>query len=97
MRVEIYSKPDCSLCDEAKRLLLALQRQIPFELLERNIEDDIQLFERYRYDIPVVFIDGQKAFKHRLDPDRARERLLRGGGTLVAPNLPAVSKKIPKL
>lgn len=97
MRVEIYSKPDCSLCAEAKRVLLALQHQIPFELLERNIEDDIQLFERYRYDIPVVFIDGQRAFKHRLDPDRARERLLRRSGASVAPSLPAVSKKMPKL
>lgn len=77
MRVEIYSKPDCSLCDEAKKVLLALQQRVPFELVEVNVEEDPQLFQRYRYDIPVVFIDGQKAFKHRLSPGETELRLLR--------------------
>ena len=37
MRVEIYSKPDCGLCEEAKRALRAVQQRVPFELVEVNI------------------------------------------------------------
>ncbi len=77
MLVEIYSKADCSLCDEAKAVLLRVKKRVPFELREIDIESDPALFERYRYDIPVVFVDGHKAFKHRLDEKALLERLRR--------------------
>ncbi len=84
MRVEIYSKPDCSLCHEAKQVLEEVRAHLDFELIEVNIESDPVLYERYRYDIPVVFVDGQKAFKHRLDRSAVEHRLRRAG-TSVAP------------
>ncbi len=77
MRIEIYSKSDCSLCDQAKAVLLEVRSRVPFELVEIDIERDPLLFERFRYDIPVVFIDGKKAFKHRLDPRVLEARLRR--------------------
>jgi len=75
MTVEIYSKPGCHLCDEAKAVILAVRRRISFELVEIDIERDPALFERYRYDIPVVFVDGHKAFKHRLTAEALERRL----------------------
>jgi glutaredoxin len=77
MKVEIYSKADCSLCDDAKAILEEVRLRVPFELVEIDIEKDASAFERYRYDIPVVFIDGQKAFKHRLDARLVEQRLRR--------------------
>jgi glutaredoxin len=77
MKVEIYSKADCSLCEDAKKSLLQVQRRVPFQLVEVDIEEDATLLEEYRYDIPVVFINGQKAFKHRIDPEVLERRLLR--------------------
>jgi glutaredoxin len=84
MKIEIYSKADCSLCDEAKQALLQVQQRIPFELVEVDIEKDPALFERFRYDIPVVFINGQKSFKHRIDARQLESRLIRERGTGVA-------------
>ena len=84
MHIEIYSKPDCHLCDEAKAVLRTAQRRIPFTLAEIDIQSDPALFERYRYDIPVVFIDGHKAFKHRIDPKRLEQRLRREAGAPIA-------------
>ncbi len=75
MRVEIYSKPDCSLCEEAKRVLKQVQSRIPFQLIEINIEGDSTLFEAFRYEIPVIFIDGRKAFKHRVGEEELERRL----------------------
>ncbi len=84
MRVEIYSKADCPLCDEAKAVLLEVRERVPFELVEVDIEADPSLFARYRYDIPVVFIEGRKAFKHHLTAKDVEKRLLRPHGTSVA-------------
>jgi glutaredoxin len=77
MLVEIYSKPDCPLCDEAKAVVCAARARFSFELVERNIEDDAELFARFRYDIPVVFVNGRKAFKHHVDPRALDDRLRR--------------------
>jgi glutaredoxin len=82
MIIEIYSKDDCSLCDEAKHVLEQVRNRVPpFELRMVDITKDPVLFARYQYDIPVVFIDGQKAFKHRLDPSEVERRLQRKRGT----------------
>jgi len=77
MKVEIYSKPECPLCDEAKAVVMEVRGRVAFEYAEVNIERDPVLFARYRYDIPVVFIDGHKAFKHRVEAAALEARLLR--------------------
>ena len=58
MRVVLYSKPDCGLCDELKQELLEIQDELQFELSERNILEDEEIFARYRYLIPVLDIEG---------------------------------------
>ncbi len=66
--VEILSKPDCHLCHEAKTLLQELQASHSFSLNEVDITTRADLLELYREEIPVVFINGRKAFKYRVDP-----------------------------
>lgn len=77
IRVEIYSKKDCHLCDDAKAVLARVQARTPFELVEVDIEADPRLFEQFQYDIPVIFVDGHKAFKHRVDEADFARRLER--------------------
>ncbi len=96
MRIEIYSKPDCSLCEKAKQIILQVQKRIPFELTEVNIEEDRTLFEKFQYDIPVIFIDGRKAFKHRLGEEELESRVRRTLGTSVTPMRDEVGNKVPK-
>jgi glutaredoxin len=73
--ITLYTKPDCHLCHEAERALRALQQEIPFELVLTDITQDPQLFERYRYDIPVVTADGVELCRHRVDGDEVRRAL----------------------
>ena len=96
MRIDIYSKPDCSLCEKAKLIILQVQKRIPFEIREVNIEEDRTLFEKFQYDIPVIFIDGRKAFKHRVRAEELEGRLRRALGTSVAPMRDEVGNKVPK-
>lgn len=77
IKVEIYSKPDCHLCDEAKSVLLKAQKDFPFDLIEVDITTDQTMFEEYKEQIPVVFIDGRKAFKFRVDEKELRKKLAR--------------------
>lgn len=46
-----------------------------YTLEEINIESDVELLRRYRYDIPVVTINDEEAFKHKLTADEFRQRL----------------------
>jgi glutaredoxin len=55
------------LCDEVKATLDSLRHKTDFELQVVNIDDDADLRELYTDEVPVVAIDGRKAFKYRLD------------------------------
>ena len=46
-----------------------------YSLEEINIESDAVLFARYRFEIPVLWINGVEAFKHRLRADDFRAQV----------------------
>jgi hypothetical protein len=54
-----------------------VSREGEFTLQEVNIESDPELFARYRYDIPVISINGVETFMHHVDPAEFRKKLLR--------------------
>jgi glutaredoxin len=67
IRIEIYTRPGCHLCDKAKEVIERVGRRIPFALSVINIEKDPNLEKLYGEQIPVVFINGNKAFKYHVD------------------------------
>ena len=67
LQIDIYSRPGCHLCDEAKDVVERVQRRFPFDVRIINIEEDPQLERAYGTEIPVVFINGNKAFKYHVD------------------------------
>ena len=76
--VTIYSRPGCHLCDDAKAAILSAGCSDLFTLEEVNIESDEELLKKYKYDIPVVAIDGVEAFIHRVDPREFKTRVTGG-------------------
>ncbi len=78
--VTFYTRPGCHLCDEAKANLLGAGCNDEFTLEEINIDLDPALRDRYGYDIPVIFINGIKAFKHRVDGREFKRKLRRLSG-----------------
>ena len=79
-RVILYTKPDCHLCEKAKVAIQAANCSELYTLEEINIESDAALFDRYRYDIPVIVINGVEAFRHRLAAREFRECLMNTPG-----------------
>ena len=60
MKLILYTKPNCSLCDELKADLLSIEQYsgLSFTLEERNIEDNTQHLKRFQYLIPVLDIEN---------------------------------------
>lgn len=65
--IVLYSKPACCLCDKVKEQLTRLQEKHSFTLREVNILENSSVYKIFKEEIPVVFVNGKKAFKYRLD------------------------------
>lgn len=76
-KVKIYSKQACHLCDEAKELLMRIQKRFPFELTEIDITRDAKLHAEFKEQIPVIFINGKKTFKFRVEEEELIRKLKR--------------------
>lgn len=75
VRVVLYTKPGCGLCDKMKAAMKSAACDELYTLEEVDIEQDARLFELYRYEIPVLFINGVEAFRHRLAADEFKAYL----------------------
>jgi glutaredoxin len=73
----IYSRPGCHLCDDAKDIIERVRRRHVFELRIINIETDPQLEREYGEQIPVVLINGNKAFKYHVDEAEFEKKVKR--------------------
>jgi len=65
--VTLYTRKGCCLCDDVKAVLAAARGRADFEYDERDIDSDPELLRLYNDEVPVVAIDGVKAFKYRMD------------------------------
>jgi glutaredoxin len=75
--VILYTRPGCHLCEEAQAEILASGCSSEYVLEVVNIETDAALKESYGLEIPVIVINGIKAFKYRLTADEFRRKLRR--------------------
>ena len=64
--VVVYSRKGCHLCEVVKESLAKLSRQGGFTWREIDVDADLELRRQFNDEVPVVFIDGRKAFKYRM-------------------------------
>jgi hypothetical protein len=73
--VVLYHAEGCHLCERALAQVRALREELGFELDEVAIDGDPGLEARYRDWLPVVEIDGARAFTYHVHEDAFRRRL----------------------
>jgi glutaredoxin len=73
--VVVYSRKGCHLCEIVKETLTKLQRHGGFEWREVDVDTDDELRRQFTDEVPVVFIDGRKAFKYHMDEQEFLRRL----------------------
>lgn len=60
LNVTLYTRAECKLCDEVKKLLSDLQNKFPHRLVEVNIDSDEMLKQTFALEIPVVEVGPYK-------------------------------------
>ncbi|MGN7176076.1 NrdH-redoxin [Paenibacillus sp. FSL R5-0490] len=70
-----YTRSRCPLCDKAKSVLVELEKEYEFTLIEKDIDESDDLTEKYGLMIPVVEIDGREVQFGHIDPITVGEAL----------------------
>lgn len=91
VRLRLYTRPDCPLCDEMKAELGRARTSRPFELEEVDIRGDAALEARHGLSIPVLEIGGRPAFKGHLTAREFERRFERRLRDLSTEDLPPAS------
>ena len=73
--VEILTKKDCCLCDEAKAIIERVLHDYPATLTMTDIESDPSMFELQKERIPVVRINGKESFVYKTHETTLRKKL----------------------
>ena len=74
-QVVLYSRKGCHLCEIVKESLVKLHKSGGFTLREIDVDSDCELRRLYNDEVPVVFINGRKAFKYRLNEQEFLRKL----------------------
>jgi len=79
-KLTLYTRKDCCLCVEMKAVVEKIAAKIPVEIDEVDIDQSIELCAQFAEEIPVLCIDGRKAFKFRVTAKQLERRLRRYSG-----------------
>jgi glutaredoxin len=77
LRLTLYTRRDCCLCEEMTKTIRKVEADISLEVEEIDVDTSPELRELYGNEVPVLFINGRKAFKYRLTTGALRVRLTR--------------------
>ena len=78
LRVVMYTRQGCHLCEQARAQLDEARREYGFALDQVDVDTDPELASQYGLCVPVVTVNGQVRFRGRVNPVLLR-RLLRTG------------------
>eukprot|EP00555_Chaetoceros_dichaeta_P012622 CAMPEP_0198251214 /NCGR_PEP_ID=MMETSP1447-20131203/2119_1 /TAXON_ID=420782 /ORGANISM="Chaetoceros dichaeta, Strain CCMP1751" /LENGTH=230 /DNA_ID=CAMNT_0043936179 /DNA_START=20 /DNA_END=712 /DNA_ORIENTATION=- len=75
--VTLYTKEGCTLCDKVSDVLRSIRTDHPHSLTAVDITDPDKkdLWDKYKWDIPVLHVNDMYWTKHKLDAKEASEVL----------------------
>lgn len=95
--VELFSKDDCKLCDDARVVLMQVQTQVRFKFREFKLMPGDPYFEEYKEMVPVVHINKVPEFKYRVSENLLKIKLQQHanepGPPDVDPDEPSVERE----
>ena len=71
----LYSRHGYNIIENMKTSLERLSQRASFSWREVDIDADENLKLQFNTEVPVVFIDGRKAFKYRMDEGEFLKKL----------------------
>ncbi len=74
-QIRLYTRMDCCLCEEMKGVVRDVAEEVPLEVEEVDVDSEPDLREKFGGEVPVLFIDGRKAFKYRVAAKELKKKL----------------------
>lgn len=81
-KLTLYSRKNCCLCDEMKNVLRQVGEKVSIDLTEVDVDSAPELQLKFSDEVPVLFIDGRKAFKYRVAAAELNSALRKRTGSL---------------
>ena len=76
-RLTLYGRRDCHLCHEAQQVVERVLGDYDARLEVVDVDTSPELAAAYGHEIPVLLLEGARAFKFRVEEARLRRRLRR--------------------
>ncbi len=73
----LYTRRDCELCAEMEEILYGVIPRYGARLQRIEIDGDADLEARFGLEVPMLFVNGRKAFKYRCSARELHKRLQR--------------------
>ena len=64
-KLTLYTRQECCLCDAMKAVIAEVAVKMPIQVVEVDVDGDEVLRAQFGGEVPVLFIDGRKAFKYK--------------------------------
>ena len=77
IKVEIFSRSGCHLCEVAEKVVREVHREVPFDLHVILIDGDKELENEYGEEVPITIINGQRHDYFKVDRARFKDAILR--------------------
>ena len=77
MELVLYTRRDCELCREMEIVIEQVLPRFQAVLTRVEIDGDAALEAQFGIEVPVLFVNGRKAFKYRCTARELRRRLER--------------------
>jgi glutaredoxin len=81
----LYGRPGCHLCNAMKAIVTPVVRELGCTLEQIDVSGNPELEARYGTEIPVLLVNGRKAFKYRVTEPALRRRLDREARGCIRP------------
>lgn len=71
----LFTKDPCPLCDDVKEQLKSFSSRCKLKLVYIDEKENERYLRLYRYEIPVLFLNGEFLCKHKLDAQLLDQKL----------------------
>jgi peroxiredoxin/glutaredoxin len=85
IKITIYTKQDCPLCDEMTAVLKCIEGHESWQIEYVDIESDPEIYEANKDQIPVLFINDRKAFKGRVTKAQLEKKIMKAKALSSSP------------
>ena len=73
--ITLYTRKECCLCEEMKGVVVPIAQETGASVEEVDVDASPDLQQKYGDEVPVLFINGRKAFKYRVGAKELKDKI----------------------